>query len=213
MVAGSKFLLLELPQKKILRTIRLMDIYQKMSFSLISKRCKKLVQSLQIKVQAMSVNISAHIRISVIFSEWTLNIYFKHTDKEQMKRIRAPHDWLKHFQDIFHCPSIDNIGFVWRSSEYDLDYIKEVVGAIKRLHASDTGCNEYNLMLLKKFFPIENLDINTDMFKVSKIPVYILQQNYTTLDINCDDDETEEMTLDELLVINSKSITIKNTNG
>ncbi|CAL2038378.1 unnamed protein product [Caenorhabditis brenneri] len=227
MAAGSKFLLLQLPHREVLRTIQVMDIYQKMSFSLISKRCKKLVQSLQIKVQAMSVNISAHIRISVLFSEWTLKIYFKHTHKEQMMRIRAPQlveaddirlervdfeysDWLKHFQDIFHCPPIENIGFLWRSSEYDLDYIKEVVGAIKRLHASDTGCNEYNLMLLQKFFPIENLNINTDMFKDSKIPLYILQQNYTTLDINCDDDETEEMTLDELLVINSKSITIKN---
>ncbi|EGT48961.1 hypothetical protein CAEBREN_19840 [Caenorhabditis brenneri] len=231
MAAVSKFLLLQLPQEDILGTIRLMDIYQKISFSLISKRCKGLIQSLQIKAKFSSVSINNDIRMFVTLPEFTLHIYFANSTMRndgQKKILRAPlyvsfdfshhlkrigfkyNDWLEHFQTIFHCPSIANIQFYYGSSEYDLDEIREVFGATKKLYARDTGCYANNLMIFQKFSLIENLNIRPDMFQDSRIPFNILQQNYATLDIICDFNNTKEMTLDQLLVINSKIITMEN---
>ncbi|EGT48865.1 hypothetical protein CAEBREN_16248 [Caenorhabditis brenneri] len=226
MTTVSKFPLLQLPQKEILRTIQSIDIYQKMSFSLTSKRCKRLVQSLQIKIKCISVIISSRIYITVSFSDWTLYIRFENCIMQRearKKRLRAPQwveadsrrlerigfeysDWLKHFQDIFHCPSTATISFFQGTCVYDIDDIKEGFGATKTLYARHTGCYAYNLALLQKILPIENLTINPNMFQDSKIPFKILQQNYTTLDIISD--STTEMTLNELLVMNSKTITM-----
>ncbi|EGT48864.1 hypothetical protein CAEBREN_05288 [Caenorhabditis brenneri] len=231
MAAVSKFPLLQLPDKEILRTIRFLDIYRQISFSLISTRCQKLVQSLQIKAEFITATISTYILISVAFPKLNLNIFFKSSvmrNEGQKESLQAPllvhancfrierndfiySDWLKHFQTIFHCPSIASIQFRLGSYVYDLDEIKKSFGATKKLYAQHTGCNSTNLMIFQKFLSVENLNIRPEMFQDSRIPFNILQQNYATLDIKCgNDNNPAEMTLNELLVINSKSITIEN---
>ncbi|EGT48922.1 hypothetical protein CAEBREN_08858 [Caenorhabditis brenneri] len=196
-----------------------------MSFSLISKRCKQLVQSLKIKDRCIYVTIKTSIYITVYFAGKSTNIYFKNSNEDQRRRLKAPQwvnadshrlkrmgfehsDWLKHFQTIFHYPSILNIGFYQGAFEYDLDEIKKVFGATNHLFARNTGRLSHNSLLLQKFLPIEKLNINPNMFRNLKIPFNILQQNYTTLDIISD--HTAVITLNELLVMNSKRITTKN---
>ncbi|EGT48904.1 hypothetical protein CAEBREN_17459 [Caenorhabditis brenneri] len=61
-------------------------------------------------------------------------------------------------------------------------------------------------MILQKFFPIDQLSIETRKFQDSKIPPSLLIQNHTYLDIR---GANVPITLDELLLINSKAINIE----
>ncbi|CAL2051980.1 unnamed protein product [Caenorhabditis brenneri] len=207
MTTVSKFPLLQLPDEELLRTIRVMDFYQVMSFSLISKKCKQLVQSLQIKTKpkGFNVRIDTCISLDVFFPRRTIKIFLKSCDNNQTKRLKAPLDWLEHFQTIFHCtiyldihPGLCN---------YMLDDIAKGIGAIEHLFVRDTGSFVYNSMLFRKLPPAEVLTINPNMFRDTKIPMNILLQNYATLDIMCF--PTTNITLDELLVINSKEIKMR----
>ncbi|EGT44323.1 hypothetical protein CAEBREN_15392 [Caenorhabditis brenneri] len=221
MTTVSKFPLLQLPDEELLRTIRVMDFYQIMSFSLISKRCKQLVQSLQIKTkpEGFNVRIDTCISLDVFFPRRTIKIFLKSCDNNQTKRLKAPlsvkvngrpleridftySDWLEHFQTIFHMSIYLDIhnGLC----NYMLDDIAKGIGAIEHLFVRNTGCFATNLKLFQKLPPAEKLTIYSNTFQDFKIPLNILIQNYTTLVIL--GFPPTKMTLDELLVVNSKEI-------
>ncbi|EGT48958.1 hypothetical protein CAEBREN_13650 [Caenorhabditis brenneri] len=120
-------------------------------------------------------------------------------------------EWLKHIQLIYNNQKIDYIEFSDDSHEFDIDDIKEVFGNITDVYIENTGCFTFNQMILEKFFPIEKLFIKNSSFQNSKIPESILSQNFLRLDIGViDDDETITMTLDDLLLLNSKVANIEN---
>ncbi|EGT48930.1 hypothetical protein CAEBREN_01699 [Caenorhabditis brenneri] len=116
--------------------------------------------------------------------------------------------WLKHLQEIFNCRKIDFAQFFIGSSQFDIDDIKKVFGNTNEVKIGNTGCYVFNQMIFEKFFPIEKLQIHTSDFPDSRIPKKILMQNFADLHIG-EGLEATSMTLDELLIINSKVIQIK----
>ncbi|CAL2038367.1 unnamed protein product [Caenorhabditis brenneri] len=116
--------------------------------------------------------------------------------------------WLKNLQDIFNYPKIDYIRFVTNSFQFDIDDIKEVFGNTLKIIIGITGCHVFNRMILDKFSPIEQLKIKTSDFPNSIIPERILMQNFDALEIGDLWMETTIMSLDQLLLINSKQIHI-----
>ncbi|EGT48850.1 hypothetical protein CAEBREN_26180 [Caenorhabditis brenneri] len=101
MAAGSKFPLLQLPHKALLRTLRIMDLYHILKFSLISERCKDLVISVQIKGASFDVFIGKTIKIyagPVGISDFTFysepDIYWGMGAYGRKKKLTAPQSVL-----------------------------------------------------------------------------------------------------------------------
>ncbi|EGT48885.1 hypothetical protein CAEBREN_20374 [Caenorhabditis brenneri] len=116
--------------------------------------------------------------------------------------------WLKHLQDIFNYPRIDFIYFSNHSSQFDIDDIKELFGNTTKVSIDDTGCNAFNQMILQKFSSLKKLSIRTSILANSKTPESTLIQNFDELHFGYILERTP-MTLDELLLINSKGIRIE----
>ncbi|CAL2038362.1 unnamed protein product [Caenorhabditis brenneri] len=113
--------------------------------------------------------------------------------------------WLEHLQYVFNYQKIDSIVFCNRSSDFDIDDIKEVFGDITKICINITGCLAFNQMILQHFFPIEELTVMAESFRDSKVPLSLLMQNHVTLNITENDFPTN-ITLNELLLIDSKVI-------
>ncbi|CAL2038332.1 unnamed protein product [Caenorhabditis brenneri] len=125
------------------------------------------------------------------------------------KRDFTMNAWLEHLQNVFNFQKIDGILFSHRSSEFDIDDIREAFGNITNVSIENTGCLAFNQMILRNFFPIEQLTIMSENFRDSKIPPSLLMQNHATLYIR----ETNfpiNVTLNDLLLINSKVISVEN---
>ncbi|EGT48926.1 hypothetical protein CAEBREN_03634 [Caenorhabditis brenneri] len=112
--------------------------------------------------------------------------------------------WLEHLQDIFNYPKIDSIKFNNNSSQFDIDDIKEVFGKETKVKIRNTGCHAFNQMILQNFLLVKKLNIMPSNFPNSKILKRILMQNFDHLDIDSELQGTTTMTLDELLLINSR---------
>ncbi|EGT49007.1 hypothetical protein CAEBREN_00479 [Caenorhabditis brenneri] len=116
-------------------------------------------------------------------------------------------DWLKHLQDIFNYNGIDSIQFSGGSTDFDIDDIREVFGNKSKLDLLPLRSDAYGQLILEKFSPIGKLSIIMSSFPNSEIPPSFLNQNFEYLCIEGLFHE-EMMTLDELLMINSKRIKI-----
>ncbi|CAL2038328.1 unnamed protein product [Caenorhabditis brenneri] len=142
---------------------------------------------------------------SVFFGE--LRYIGEDTTSELEKKDYTMKEWLEHLQEIFHYRKIDSIWFRENSSEFDLDDIKEAFGTTGRVDIGDTGCHAFNQMILE-LFPIKEISIKNSSFPNSIIPEKVLKQNFVRLQIG-EIHETTSMTLDELLLVNSKLIQIR----
>ncbi|CAL2038364.1 unnamed protein product [Caenorhabditis brenneri] len=128
---------------------------------------------------------------------------------ELEKRDFSMQNWLDHLQQIFDYPKIDSILFSTNSSEFDIDDIKEVFRNALEIRIEDTGCYDFNQLILQKFSLIETLEIGTSDFRNSKIPDNILMVNFTELHIREREEDTKtSMKLNDMLLINSKEIGI-----
>ncbi|CAL2038359.1 unnamed protein product [Caenorhabditis brenneri] len=116
-------------------------------------------------------------------------------------------DWLKHLLDIFNYNGIDSMRFFEGSSNFDIDDIREVFGNKSKFYMQFLPSDAYKQLILEKFFPIEKLSIMMSNFEDSNIPPSFLIQNFEYL---CIEDlfHEEVITLDELLMTNSKGIGI-----
>ncbi|EGT36665.1 hypothetical protein CAEBREN_00487 [Caenorhabditis brenneri] len=116
-------------------------------------------------------------------------------------------EWLEHIHTVFDCHK-DRIHFNRNSFRFDIDYVKETFGNTEDLSVHHSGSYEYNESILKKFLPIEKVSFEANVFPDSKIPPRILIQNFDTLSIDQRKDGLKCISLDDLLVINSKRIYI-----
>ncbi|CAL2038358.1 unnamed protein product [Caenorhabditis brenneri] len=218
MTTFSKCPLLGLPADEIRRTIRIMDLEQILRFSFLSKRCKNLVAGIQIKRMYFSVFISRSIAVIIHFTGLRYvrlefytesDMYWGEGAYGRKKKLTAPQSvivshngpigfdiesstwerneltmqyWFKHLQDIFNYHGIHSIKFSTDSSQFDIDDIKQVFDSTKEIDIGNTGCVEFNQMVLRNYFPIDDLTIWTD------VPI----------------------TLNDLLLINSKVIIVRN---
>ncbi|EGT48985.1 hypothetical protein CAEBREN_00842 [Caenorhabditis brenneri] len=134
---------------------------------------------------------------------------FARTPSKWEKKDFTMKAWLEHLQNVFNFQKIGGISFSHRSSEFDIDDIKHVFGNITRVTIENTGCLAFNQMILQHFFPIEDLTIMAENFRDSKIPPSLLMQNHVRLHIS-ENGFPMNITLNELLLFNSKVITVEN---
>ncbi|EGT48992.1 hypothetical protein CAEBREN_08952 [Caenorhabditis brenneri] len=145
-----------------------------------------------------------------------LEVKLSHQNSYIEKTIRRDEfemdDWMEHFNTIFNFRGIDSIKFDIYSEEYDLGDIKKYFGVPTSLDVEHTGNYAYNHTVLKTFVTVESLIITPDVFENSKIPPEILIQHFKSLTIDeFGHVDPKAVALDELFIINSKSVEIRDT--
>ncbi|CAL2038385.1 unnamed protein product [Caenorhabditis brenneri] len=236
MTSLSKLPLLSLPGNVIQRTVRLMNIEGIICLSLVSKRCKHHVISLRMMPYLFEVSIQDNVNIHIESSAYDfISVYLEFPTDEtvragQKRELKKPHcftvcrrrdgielgqwkwtqfeyqDWLEHLWEVFHRRSIARLRFEEDAFLYDLDDIKKVFGKADKLYIEHTGCYDFNQLVFQKFSHIEKIQFNIDIFQNLKFSSNILIQNISQLSILDFNDTFQTMQLDDLLVMNSKSI-------
>ncbi|CAL2038383.1 unnamed protein product [Caenorhabditis brenneri] len=234
------FPLLSLPKDAILETIRVMDMDGIICLSLVSKRCKQHVISINMKATSFEVCILGDVNFDIQTS--TTDFYLEFPSDEavmagQKRKLKTPHcftvclhedetirelgqwkwtkfeyeDWLEHVWDIFHYQGIDQLHFDDDAFLYDLDDIKKDFGAANELYVEHTGCYNFNQLVFQKFAHIEKIRFDINIFPTgSKFSPIILTPNIGQLYIKDLNETSQTMKLNDLLMNNSKSIDIDN---
>ncbi|CAL2038357.1 unnamed protein product [Caenorhabditis brenneri] len=136
-------------------------------------------------------------------------IYPDYTETTWENNTLTMQYWLNHLQYIFNYPKIDRIWFSDDSFQFDIADIKEVFGKTIKVKIGSTGCFAFNQMIVQKFSSLEKLSIKASSFPNSKVPESTLIQNFDELHVG-GIMEITSMTLDELLLINSKTVIVEN---
>ncbi|CAL2038384.1 unnamed protein product [Caenorhabditis brenneri] len=233
MASLSTFPLLSLPEDAILETARTMDIDEIICLSLVSKRCKQHVMSLNMKATSFVVCIEGSVSFWIESPAASFYLDFDEAvTKAGQKRKLKPRsvtvrplrgndlinlgtwkwtkfgyqDWLEHLWAVFHFQGIRKLLFINGSFGYDLDDIKKVFGKAKELYVEHTGCYDLNQVVFQKFSHIEKIRFNVNIFRNSKLSSNILIQNISQLYVLDFYGSPQTIKLNDLLMMNSKSI-------
>ncbi|EGT49005.1 hypothetical protein CAEBREN_25976 [Caenorhabditis brenneri] len=221
--------LLSLPDDEIFEKIREMRFEEVIEFSLISEKTKNLVKSAKLQGTDFQVEISSEVEIhfDIKKRKWERNfLKIDSTNRPSEVRISSSEkprlqektiwrdqcgleDWKEHLCTIFNLRSTNYIRFGGSSDEYDPVVIKKCFGVPSRLIITTESYN-HTLAILQTFLPVEHLNINSNVFRNSIKPK-ILIQNFKSLIIDkVLPEHPEVVTLDDLLMTNSKQICIGN---
>ncbi|EGT49006.1 hypothetical protein CAEBREN_13834 [Caenorhabditis brenneri] len=219
--------LLSLPDDEIVEKLRVMDLDQIIEVSLISERSKNLVKSLKIQGTSVHVDVKSGVSVSLFFEDrhncslkfekinptippseviFFFNTDFQYIEKTIRKDQFGIEDWMKHLHTIFNFRGIFSITLEAASMEYDPKEVKKYFGMPSEIDLRFSRNNAFNQSVLQTFLPVDSLVIPSDMFENSRIPPEVLIQNFTSLEITYGDPNI--VTLDDLLMTNSKSIDI-----
>ncbi|EGT48976.1 hypothetical protein CAEBREN_14040 [Caenorhabditis brenneri] len=219
--------LLSLPDDEIVEKIREMNFGDIIEFSLTSEKTKNLIKSAKLQ--------GTNVKVAVVF-EFVVGFEFKHRERERnfwkfnpdssevkitsnngpkaiRKTIRRDQfgleDWLEHFETIFNFRVTDFIIFEGSSDEYNPADVKKYFGVPTELTIDKTESYAHNQAILQTFLPVESLSINSNVLENYSKPK-ILIQNFKTLRIDKFlPDQPGVVTLNDLLMTNSKSIDIR----
>ncbi|EGT48889.1 hypothetical protein CAEBREN_18768 [Caenorhabditis brenneri] len=227
----SKFPLSELPvstQQFILRT---WDPPELIEYSLLSEKCKNLVNSVHVDKGSIDVYISGDIFIDIrnssifylrctFYEDESFNLGME--NYEVKKHLESPgsvqltfegaeeyvedidfnmKEWLEHLQFIFNCPEISDIVCGVKSSEFDIDCLTKVFKGCTKIDTEDWKSTDFNRKFLGKIL-IDKPSLYSDFFEDSKVPNSLLIQNFEYLWIHFPSGANS--ILDQLLMINSK---------
>ncbi|KAF1760427.1 hypothetical protein GCK72_008676 [Caenorhabditis remanei] len=228
----TSFPLLNLPSEAILHVIKSMDFGEFISFSLLSKRAKKSVGSMNWKYICSIVYISSEIRLYIALDttrmDWTfklrkgraggLSLLPKKVElrlltdppgnvKRRMKGGLNIKEWISHLKQIFHFSKFHFLKFDENTSRFDIKELRTLFCSYDKVDILSDNRSDVKSIL--KHFPSRHMLFEDDVFKNLENPHQVLIQNYDDLEIR-QVTRQSTLTLDDLLVINSRTINISN---
>ncbi|CAL2038316.1 unnamed protein product [Caenorhabditis brenneri] len=209
-IDASRFPLMRLPVACSQVVLRILIPNELIAISLLSKKCKYLVQSIGIKSQPTKCRIARSIQIAVCFNgtsrlflefnitdvengkyvlkkpSETVEFRFRRNDLELTRYILSGNhmevrEWLEHLQFLFGCSKTIDILFAEQSFEFNIDSLKETFQNVCKLVLLHSGCYCFNKLVLRKFLQMEILGVSPSCFQNSRIPRDLLIQNIQTI--------------------------------
>ncbi|EGT41772.1 hypothetical protein CAEBREN_08608 [Caenorhabditis brenneri] len=208
-----RFRLTELPVDAAKNVLRIMSPIHLIGYSLLSKKCRNLTQSVGMRAEPIFCRISHSIQLGVEFNK-TFRIYVKlyfeekengkHTMKTSPKTTHigfrrndigarglaviesrmGVKEWVEHLQFLFACPEVFVMVIKMQSFRFDIQSLRETFRNLYHLELYHTGCYEFNDLILREFLPITScLLISPSCFQNFKIPPYVFIQNIQDLKI------------------------------
>ncbi|EFP11872.1 hypothetical protein CRE_29338 [Caenorhabditis remanei] len=232
----SSFPLFNLPSESILHVLKSMDYGEFISISLLSERAKRAVESMNLNYRYSFAVISNHIslvinlkatRVELRFTmdkkrenqangflalpdEMELSIFTSRSFEKWIGKGSCIKRWINHLKAVFHFSKFDCLQFDENASLFDIKELQIMFYSYDVLRiSSDNGSD---LKSILKHFPTRRLLLENDILKLLDDPYPVLIQNYDELVIEPLFDSPNIMKLDDLLIINSKTIEINNMN-
>ncbi|KAF1760246.1 hypothetical protein GCK72_008492 [Caenorhabditis remanei] len=233
----SSFLLFNLPFEAILHVLKSMDYGEFIAISLLSKRAKQSVESMNLYCRKAFAFISNPIRLFMYFDEagvelrftadnvseeqtsgslsltkkMELEIYINRLVKIELSMIEVCiKKWFNHLNAVFHFSELNCLQFGENTSRFDIKELQIMFCSYDVLRISSD--NESDLKSILKHFPTRRLFFDNDVFNHLENPYPVLIQNYDKLVIDPDMESPNTLQFDDLLIINSKTIEIYNMN-
>ncbi|EFP11886.1 hypothetical protein CRE_29343 [Caenorhabditis remanei] len=229
----SSFPLLNLPSEAILHVLKSMDYGEFITISLLSKRAKQAVESMNLYCRHASVVISdsiilfmsrdsTHVKLNFTMDNVsdertngslslpdTVKLKIYTIGSQEMKwsiKGICIKTWINHFKAVFHFSKFDLLRFDENTSRFDIEELQTTLRTIGVLYIlSDNG---WDVKSILKHFPARRLWFNNDVFKRLGNPHSVLIQNYDDLEIFPEFELPNTLDLDDLLTTNSKTIDI-----
>ncbi|CAL2038322.1 unnamed protein product [Caenorhabditis brenneri] len=228
------FSLTRLPVSCAKNVLRTMSPLQLIVYSLLSKKCKNQVNSINYPTEPMTIHFTQGLVITIFIQQDVLRIAFyePHSPEEMRnkKRLGTPKnvtiaigrnetfvekctwstnqigvkEWVENLKFVF--PNSDDIcfNFMQRSFQFDLDCVMKTFPNIQKLSIMHTGRFKFNQLILQKFFSAVTIGISPNCFRDSRIPHEILIQNFAHL--RYAQGPLTRIQLNDLLVNNSRRI-------
>ncbi|EFO93349.1 hypothetical protein CRE_24785 [Caenorhabditis remanei] len=234
----SSFPLLNLPLEVITHVLKSMDYGEFITLSFLSKRAKKSVESMNLRQHKYYATISDYVTICMSVGtedlEWNFKLGHDSTNQTDfslssldnvelengerklwsMERLSIT-EWMSHFKKIFNCSILNYLYFDENSSIFDIDDIRRTFENVfyKLVIYTEAGSVAFRNDILKRL-PTKSLELENIVFDTLYDPHRILIQNYDQLQIQSSMNFPSNVTLDDLLIVNSKMIThwIKGSN-
>ncbi|KAF1760298.1 hypothetical protein GCK72_008545 [Caenorhabditis remanei] len=218
------FPLLRLPENAIVHVLKNMNLNQLLIFSLVSSKIKRLVTSLSI--EANDVTIAIFSKISVIVhttkSHLTLNFYDDSNNQNEVlpvdislpvaasfnnedRTIQSStpfnlSDWLHHIQLVLCCNQPLNIYFDLGCERFEIESLKEIIGSIRTLIPNHLLTNDSSRNVLKCFNTPNKLYLFKNPFEDTSQIQQIFIKNYNGIVFR------DVYSLDDMLLINSEEV-------
>ncbi|EFO93336.1 hypothetical protein CRE_24773 [Caenorhabditis remanei] len=202
------------------------------TLSLLSERAKRSVGSMNWKYVCSIVHISSEIRLHIVLDtirlDWTFKLrngrasghsllpkkvklrIFRNPPvnvKRSMKGGLSIKEWITHLKEVFHFSKFYCLKFDENTSRFDMKALRTLFCTYDKVDILSD--NRSNVKSILKHFPTRRLLFADDVFKNLENPHQVLIQNYDDLEIR-QVTRPSTLTLDDLLVINSKTIDISN---
>ncbi|KAF1760413.1 hypothetical protein GCK72_008662 [Caenorhabditis remanei] len=228
----TSFPLLNLPPEAVLHVLKSMDFGEFITLSLLSERAKRSVGSMNWKYVFSIVHISSEIRLHIVLDtirlDWTFKLcngrasghsllpkkvglrIFRNPPvnvKRSMKGGLSIKEWITHLKEVFHFSKFYCLKFDENTSRFDMKALRTLFCTYDKVDILSD--NRSNVKSILKHFPTRRLLFADDVFKNLENPHQVLIQNYDDLEIR-QVTRPSTLTLDDLLVINSKTIDISN---
>ncbi|KAF1760247.1 hypothetical protein GCK72_008493 [Caenorhabditis remanei] len=230
----SSFPLFNLPLEAILHVLKSMDYGEFISISLLSNRAKRAVKLMNLKYRYSFAVISNHISLVMNFDGTRVELRFTMDKKRENQandslalpdkmelRISTSRPlkkwigkggcikrWITHFNAVFHFSKLYCLQFDENASRFDFEELKTLFCSYDELRVYCK--NQSYVKSILKHFPTRRLSFENDIFNLLQDPYPVLIQNYDELVIEPLLYSPNRMELDDLLIINSKTIEINN---
>ncbi|EGT48944.1 hypothetical protein CAEBREN_13055 [Caenorhabditis brenneri] len=231
---APRFPLTELPVPCAKNVLQTMSPLQLVVYSLLSKKCKNHVNSINYPTEVMSIQFTQGLAIIIKIKQDILRVgfYEPHTQEEMenKKQLGTPKnvtiaigrnetvveecrwttnqlgvkEWVEHLKFVFPNSNDIWLNFMQRSFRFDLDCVKKIFPNIPKLCIYHTGRFKYNQLILQKLLPTEVISIAPNCFRDSRIPQRILIQNFAN--VHYAQGPLTRIPLNDLLINNSKQI-------
>ncbi|CAO4382385.1 unnamed protein product [Caenorhabditis nigoni] len=216
--------LLSLPDKDLRNALGCMGVDVLISFSLCSKRTKKLVKSLNRKIDRYIVYLDeSHIGFDICereFQQKTDDIRFNVFDawaalekgdgiQVRVEKEFTKSDWIAHFLSIFNYSTIPVLVIESISLSY-LDAVTQFIPKVRILRISKNCSNELTRMAFWKLAPIARyVQVANNSFEndLSRF----LSPNLRSLEI-FDEENPSKVTSVDLLAVNIEDLSIEYAN-
>ncbi|EFP01201.1 hypothetical protein CRE_24442 [Caenorhabditis remanei] len=221
---SSSFPLFNLPLEAILQVIQTMDPFAFIGFTLLSKRAQVLVNSLNLKTVGIKVEVTDSIFVCMLVGENILEWEFTKGNQSKPDKMKLNifeerpkrgwtivgsnfKQWMDYFKTTFNCSEFHWIEFREGSHVQDINEIGTSIGWIKELQISIDIDERDHVELILKHFPTKSLCLRgtSDIFLH---PQQVLIQNFDSLELLSGPEKPVSLTIDEMLLLNSKEIKI-----
>ncbi|CAL2037711.1 unnamed protein product [Caenorhabditis brenneri] len=207
-VMANSFSFLRLPNDERLQVLRCMDLRILLFLSLISRKAKDLVKSIQIKSSYFHVTVGEHINLQLYSAE----LHFYKEPQDNMKTLAKPtklrvtaweiidgrhqfntmelsnsleiRDWYQHILCILNLRQAKQIGFYQGWERFDLESIKKCFGKIHTLAYRFVTLRDDSKHILNTFVPdIERVELEWNPYPEGETGFQkMVIQNFDSLD-------------------------------